>query len=958
MKTKIISFFNFAFSIFILLLFGGSATMAQTPHVTVGGSIYGGGALANVSGNSTVLLDQAGATVTGNVFGGALGQLAVTDDPATEDVDESQPAIAALVEGAVTVTVEAGTVTGAVFGCNDVNGTPKSTVTVTINGTDTPVSGYAIGGVYGGGNLAHYDPTDDANYPVVTVNNCSTSVRDVFGGGNAAAVTATSVTINGGDIDRVFAGGNGASGTPAHVGWKNTDASPSTDSYGAGTASATIHGGTINQVFSGSNANGVIRETMGVSVSKSGSCAIAVSELYGGGNMAPSQPGTIAVDCMEAGDMITDLYGGANQANITGDITLNITKGRISNVYGGNNTSGTISGDITVNINKDDGDACASNWYVGNVFGGGNQASYSGTPDVNMQNGTVSGSIFGGGNQAGVGGSDVVMTGGTVLTGVYGGCNSSGSVDGDASVSILGGTIGSSAQLTGGTTANVFGGGFGESTSTTGNVTVTISRASGETPPAAPTIYGDVYGGSALGSVNSGSEDATTVNILDGSLMTATSTVGGFTVYTGGNVFGGGLGQSGAGNASKGQVNGTVTVNIGSGTLAVTDPDISEVTDLSGNATIGGNVYGCNNTNGSPQQNVVVNIFKTAQTEGTNTVSDEGYALNNVFGGGNAADFQVAGKTATVKIWGCDNTIGRTFGGGNAAATNTVYTMIQGGRIGEAFSGGNGEVTAANVAGDVNLTIHGGNISSTFGGSNQNGTISGLTNTSFDSDGPCPETQIDEYFCGGKFADYVGDIDATINCAGGMNVKRLYGGCKQAHVRGNVTLTVVGGNYDYIYGGSEGTNTTGADIQGDVTLNVYGGTVKKAIFGGSNIKGAIGGSITVNVEDKYENDACELDVSLADVYGGGNQADYPGTPATGSPLSDPITHSSPYNYPEVNIKNAVVKNVFGGALNAAVTGNPQVHIKNKAKVLGNVYGGGNMGVVNGNPRVVVNGKWE
>ena len=68
------------------------------------------------------------------------------------------------------------------------------------------------------------------------------------------------------------------------------------------------------------------------------------------------------------------MYGGANAADVTGNISLTIEEGKIANVFGGNNTSGSISGTITVNINKKT-NACA--WNIGNVYGGGNQAVYT-----------------------------------------------------------------------------------------------------------------------------------------------------------------------------------------------------------------------------------------------------------------------------------------------------------------------------------------------------------------------------------------------------------------------------------------------------------------------------------------------------------------------------------------------------------------------------------------------------
>ena len=551
------------------------------------------------------------------------------------------------------------------------------------------------------------------------------------------------------------------------------------------------------------------------------------------------------------------------------------------------------------------------------------------------------------------------MTGGTVLGSIYGGCNTSGVVDGNISVQVKGGVLGSNERLVAGTLSNLFGGGYGESTSTTGNVTVTVTRASGVNPPAAPIIWGDVYGGSALGSVNNESGDKTVVNILDGTLKSNVTMSGLFKVYNGGNVYGGGLGEEGAGNVSKGQVNGVVTVNVGSKTENAVDPSTGDKTgnSYSGNATIEGNVYGCNNTNGSPQQNVTVNIYMTAHIEDVNEVDDDGFAIANVFGGGNQANFTPAGKTTTVNIWGCDNTIGRTFGGGNAAAAKTVITVIKGGRFSQVFGGGNGEVSAADIDGNISVNIHGGTIGQSYAISNQNGQVSGSTSVSINNSLGCGGAAVENQFMGSSLSNTVGNITSEITCEGGMIVKNLYAGCEEANVLpkgspgdsdyepGNVYLTVKGGTYENIYGGSKGTTTTPADIAGSVQLNIYGGTVTNAIYGGSHINGSIGGSIIVNVEDKYPDDACALDVSTATVYGGGNQADY--TAPVGTP-----------DYPEVNIKNATVKAVFGGALEARVTGNPQVHIKNKAKVLGNVYGGGNMGVVDGNPKVVVNGKWE
>ena len=1160
---------------------------------TIYGNVYGGSAKGNVSATDqlTKVWLKKGA-VTGDIYGGGFG-----DGNAN-----------ALVNGNVQVVVDGGTVSsidanngGRVFGCNNVNGTPKGTVEVTINSTAASSGSgstkvYALQGVYGGGNLAHYDPTTSNNgYPRVTIG-CNTSIKDVFGGGNAAAVPQTSLTINGGDIQRVFAGGNGTSG-PAHVGYKNKESNTTSNTYGAGTASAVVKGGTIVQVFGGSNANGVIRSIGELAVNKEGNCDMKIGEVYGGGNEANGVAASLNIGCTgaivdgENGHIahpenigttlegIGKVFGGANKANVTGDeIKLDITSGIVRQVFGGNNTSGEISGTIQVNINKT-GNACG--WYVGDVFGGGDHAWYGGKPDVNILNGTVYGNVYGGGNdittdgkgvnesnvevsggivmggvyggcnekgtvvtkskvtisgsatvgqsgtpanvyggglgentkvngnvevavnsayvniygdvyggsakglvnctdqgntqnastktevtltngtiagniyggghglnskdahvwgpvtvtvnngsvanvfggnnlkgapqkdvkveikggivtnniygggdkaayggtpevvldggsvahkvigggnEAGVGGGNVKIKSGFVGTdqtadnGVYGGCNQSGEVSGNITVEVTGGTIGNSDALDNGKVTNVFGGGYGLSTSTTGDVEVNINNG---------TIYGDVYGGSALGSVNTqNGTNTTTVNIMGGTLETHITTTPtaqagvNANVYNGGNVYGGGLGASGV----EAKVNGTVTVNIGSGTLAATDPDINEVTHLSGTATIKGNVYGCNNTNGSPQQNVTVNVFKTAHPDN--------YVLPNVFGGGNKADFTVNGMTANVNVYSCANIIGRVFGGGNAAATNSVRTMIQGGTISEVYGGGNGEVSAANVHGTATLNIHGGEIGQNFAGSNQQGTISQGSTVTVDDLGPCATT-ISEFFCGGNFANYEGNINATIKCDNNsMNITNLYGGCNLADVvpntvtgePGNIHLKVYGGTFKNVYGGSKGDlaglgsghTDKPANIAGDVRLDVFGGTID-TVFGGCNINGNIAGKIIVNVIDTVGN--CPLVVH--NVYGGGRDASY--TPSTTAALAG--------QYPEVNIIHGTISkqtghddsgNVFGGGFGASaeVNSTPKVSIgyaasmsgylptnyaitenNRHAVVEGNVYGGGDLAPV-------------
>lgn len=984
---------------------GGNLANAEgiSPHVVVRGgrifrNVYGGGAYASTGPTFVDVLDG---TVSGDVYGGCLG------GGEDSNGDPYSPAVV----GNTTVKIGSSTGTGggnvtfeggAVYGGNDAYGSPTGTATVKIYQTahnttneatyreDDGVNGapdFAIGGVYGGGNAAEFKGVES----YVFVYGCGNTIQQVVGGGNQAATKSVHTMIEGGRFHQVFGGGNG---------FKNEfDPTDNVPADVNGNVELKIHGGTIGQVFSAGNYLGSVSGDITLEINKT-ECSMYIGEVYGGSNEAAGKVGTIDIGCtgtlVEGNEGhiahperigttlegIGTVYGGSNAANVSNSVLLNINDGIINKVFGGNNDKDTIQGTITVNIEK----TGTCDWYVGEVYGGGNHAPYGGTPEVNIIEGTIYRNVYGGGNDItadtlantprGVKGSNVVMTGGTVLGGVYGGCNKKGSVATNSLVTIQSGTIGSQAQLNDSIVAVVFGGGLGVNTKVAGNVIVNFGNrpANPGTPSTNPKLYGDIYGGSALGSVNTSGSDTTTVNVLDGTLFSKTDTLDilvnnvptgrKYVVYTGGNVFGGGLGEENV--STKGLVYGKIEVNIGA---PVNTRELNPINDTLtvGNATIGGNVYGCNNTGGSPQDDVTVNVYRTHRrtTDEVNIrISDPTatYSIANVFGGGNRANYTATDKTATVNIISCYNSIKRVFGGGNAAAAPNVHTNIQGGRFAEVFGGGNGEVSAANITGDVELEIHGGEVGEFFVGSNQNGTISGTSDVTVDQASGCEEIYITEFYCGGKYADFVGDINATITCSEGMHVTNLYGGCKEAHVKagnggnGNVHLVVNGGIFENVYGGSKGTPTKGADIEGNVLLEIFGGTVTNAIFGGSNVKGAIGGTITVNVEQKTGDDYCPLDVSLADVYGGGNQADYPGVPTEGGPITGSNTHTPPYDYPQVNIKNATVKNVFGGGLKAEVTGNPQVHIKKGSKILGNVYGGGNMGEVNGNPKVIINGK--
>lgn len=460
-------------------VFGGgneSKSLSNTTVKMVGGSVtqdvYGGGNAADVGGGTTINLT--GGTVTRNVYGGGKGILA----SGTEGEDGYVAPVAAMVAGDVLITLNGtqvddgqGTITypdqcvvnGSIFGCNNLNGTPQGNVTVTIYKTwgtartaqddlesiDDTKHKYHLAAVYGGGNLAEYVPTAANGKTHVIIYGCDlTSIRTVYGGGNAACTPATQVDVYGTyEIEEVFGGGNGKDdisydGTTyienpgANVGYHNystfdavsgkwidnTNAdtkeerqeSGSSYLYGSGEAAVNIYGGLIHRVFGGSNMKGNVREVAVTMLDSQSDCEFQVDEAYGGGKSAPMDGAAqLIMDCIPG---LKAAYGGAEEADIHNDVILNITNGSFDRVFGGNNVRGTIDGTITVNVEET---GCRP-IIIGQLYGGGNQAPYEAPfvegstterrpgPTLNVRSFTSIGEVYGGGY-----GATAVVTGDT-----------------------------------------------------------------------------------------------------------------------------------------------------------------------------------------------------------------------------------------------------------------------------------------------------------------------------------------------------------------------------------------------------------------------------------------------------------------------------------------------------------------------------------------------------------------
>ena len=714
----------------------GSAVGASK-YVTIYGDVYGGSAMGLVNGTAVSTTKHTNVTLNagkihGSLYGGGLGDKA--------QLGTGHSNAAANVYAPVQVTVNGGGVhatsnmgSGAVYGCNNVNGAPQSTVKVDIYGTDAPADGrkYALDAVYGGGNQAGYTGS-----PEVMVHNCDNSIEYVYGGGNAADITGnTTVTIWGGnEIGTVFGGGHG-----------DQYSNPQLEANVTGDVSVTVHGGTIGQVFGGSNSKGTIGGSISVDISRAEEpgkerCKMKIREVYGGGNEADSNAGFIHIGCtgdMSDGEGIVDVYGGANKANVNGNITLDIEGGNINRVFGGNNTSGDITGTITVDIDWNSAYLCRS-YYLGSVFGGGNLAAYtapSGSPNypvVNIKNTKggntkVSGNVFGAGMGDIVDGTKGVVTGNPVvnITGgkiggdVYGG-GSYASVKGYTAVNLVGGSI----------DHNVYGGGLGSELSAAmveGNATVLLNGGTSITGATNDCeVKGTIFG---CNNVNGSPTGHVLVHVYQ-----------------------------------------TVRKN-SAGTVIAKPTKATTVTDSSPGTFEMAGVYGGGNLAAYEPANGETKPYTEVIIDGCDLTS-----IGYVYGGGNAASVPATSVTVNGAY-----EIGWLFGGGNGKDALPNGDPNPGANVGYkayADDATDAEIAAAAYGtGNAETNVYGGTVHNVFGGSNTKGNVRTAALALLDEAGSCA-LEIDEIYGGGNEAYMKGNSHLKLGCI--SYLKTLYGGSKKA----------------------------------------------------------------------------------------------------------------------------------------------------------------------------------
>jgi hypothetical protein len=604
--------------------------------------------------------------------------------------------------------------------------------------------------------------------------------------------------------------------------------------------------------------------------------------------------------------------------------------------------------------------------------------------------------------------SNITVNNGTIMSRVFGG-SEQGSMDGDTHITINDGTIGREV-----TDSNedkyyfggVYGAGYGSDDETENTIPIYANGPTADT--VAGRVYGntqvDIYGGTINGDVYGGASYALVgdgVNVNKGKTQ----------VNIGKEAQ---IGHPELGTTILGQIYGA---NNQSGT-----PYGSVRVDIWHTAHTPYPITGLGNHFPIPPAH---DSIHTEEQLALLPHNPSNFALLAVYGASNHADYKPlevrANNEATVWVHECsENTIYDVYGGSNAASVYAnTNVVIEGGRMHRVFGGGNGEITPAHIFGIANTKIEGGLIDEVYGGSNNQGIIE-TTHLDIGEQGGCPLI-IGSIYGGSNEAPIIGDVVTTVECGSGT-YGTFYGGTSLANIYGNVTVNIMGGTFANLFAGSKGrvdnpattaNEAVSADIYkyptlqtlitdstnyaqnpttytlqypqalltfvraypelggtgGNVTLNLYGGSIENA-FGGSDSLGIIQGKIMVNVIDTVT----DCDLNLTNLYGAGRHTVY----------EPDLVNGQIINSPEVNVIHGMVGgNVFGGGLGAHATtkANPVVNIgfnriynptvmdslktvyKNATPsfdfddavvhVKGNVYGGGRMAQVLGNTRVNV-----
>ena len=681
-------------------------------------------------------------------------------------------AVEAMVYGDISVTVngtkftketervdgKAVPVTGRVFGCNNLNGTPKGSVLVHVISTHRLDDGahvknqFEIQGVYGGGNMSNYEPktydenTEFGQHTKVIIDGCdNTSIERVYGGGNASNVPLTDVTIEGAfQIGYVFGGGNGGDkinkGTGA--GWESNPGANVLPGY----TNVVLHGGTIGEAFGGSDSKGIVGGSELTQDAKPG-CPLVINNMYGASKEAETDNDVILNLAGCENSVVDKVFGGSYNADVRGNITINVYNGIYTSIFGGNDRQGTIGGNITINV--EEVDECMP-IIIQNLVGGGSQADYPGVDSDGNPAKAYKGAPYERGyaehpasyEDFTSGNITINVKAATRIDRIFGGCDNAAAT-GTTTVNInmvKGSKAGDTYTLPAGYTGNAI-----------------PNLVAGRIKDEIGTI-GDVYGGGNEGDVVGNSA----VNICTEKDITFTKSEGHVPVHLTPNdagkydVLGAHIDGDVFGGGNKGNVTGNATVNI-------CTADYSGTTGFEG-VSIGESVYG-----GGSEADVLGNTSVT-MSGGNRLEVDGAYVYDGVYGGGLKGSVGTFTRTTSVTTEsnGFDHSThsATCLGKPTACAdgTGTCTVVVSGGQVGPVEVATKG---MKNTGGDGPVDV---------------GFVFGAGRG--DVENPNDVKDAD-------FHTYVDKTDVTIS--GGLIMASVYGGGENGRVLHDTHVTISGG---------------------------------------------------------------------------------------------------------------------------------------------------------------------
>ena len=326
----------------------GSSRSVTMTDGTIGGSVYGGGAIGITETAGTISVDVEGGTVSGSVYGGGMGH---KDNTGAGKVQA----------GGIAVTLDASTteptINGSVYGGGAIGTTDIGTGMISVAVNSGTVSGSVYGGGMGlkGNTEAGKVQAGLINVTIGTPTTEPTINGSVYGGGAYSfTVSEIAVVINNGNVyGNVFSGGLGTSNS-------QTINSQST----AGKRTLNMSGGRVKGSVYGSSSYGNDgKEDTKFTTSILISAGRVDGSVYGGGFKGETY-GDTSIKVEGKASIGLSVYGGADVGVVTGAF-VEETK---------------VIGNSTISIDGTDGASVA-----GSVFGSGNSCLVKGTKTIHIK---------------------------------------------------------------------------------------------------------------------------------------------------------------------------------------------------------------------------------------------------------------------------------------------------------------------------------------------------------------------------------------------------------------------------------------------------------------------------------------------------------------------------------------------------------------------------------------------